>query len=562
MTSTSEHPRLTSAQLSIQPNIPQTMLGSSDSRRLVSMQKSTFPTKTLRMKSLLWTKPAGVAITSLSSTFKQLIPTLIINLAALSSGLGVGFSAIALPQLKHNATWYGQGDLHQPFQIGMEEGSWIASIFGLGAIMGGFAAAYLGSKFGQRKALIMLAVPDMVAWVLIASAQNMPMMLIGRFLSGFAAAGYSPSIQIYVAEIAQPQHRGWLGGLTTPMMALGALLSYVLGSVISWHYVAAMGVFIPLLMVPLLAFLPDSPYRFLQLGDEKKALQVIEKFRKQGSNALAELLAIADSLRSVGLTDEYSLKEAVQHLTRRQYRRPFLTLNFLFLLMTFTGNFAITFYAVEVFQHAGKGYINEYVSAIIIGAIKLLGSILFIPAVKLISRRMLICSSAFVMGASMSVLGLAMYSHETGIFHLDNTVSWLPLLCVILYMMADPIGVGSVPFLYLGEFYPSQMRSLLSGVTIGISNLEMFVVVKTFPNLTNTMGDSGTFWLYAGFCFVTILYTLVWIPETKGRSLEDIESYFGHKESLYVTPLPSPATSPATDRKKPNSWDLGLQFTL
>merc|ERR1712061_822601 len=100
-------------------------------------------------------------------------------------------SAIALPQLKHNATWYGQTDLHQPFQLGMEEGSWIASIFGLGAIFGGFAAAYLGSKYGQRKALIMLAVPDMVAWVLIASAQNMPMMLIGRFLSGFSAAGYS-----------------------------------------------------------------------------------------------------------------------------------------------------------------------------------------------------------------------------------------------------------------------------------------------------------------------------------------------------------------------------------
>ena len=126
----------------------------------------------------------------------QLLPTLIVNLAALSSGLSVGFSAIALPQLKHNATWYGQGSLHQPFQLDMEVGSWIASIFGLGAIFGGFASAYLGSKFGQRKALIMLAVPDMLAWMLIASAQNIPMMLIGRFLSGFAAAGFSPSIQV------------------------------------------------------------------------------------------------------------------------------------------------------------------------------------------------------------------------------------------------------------------------------------------------------------------------------------------------------------------------------
>ena len=126
----------------------------------------------------------------------QLLPTLVINLAALSSGLSLGFSAIALPQLKNNATWYGQTELYQPFTLDMESGSWIASIFGLGAIFGGFASGFLGSKFGQRKTLFMLAVPDIVAWIFIASAQNIPMMLFGRFLSGFCAAGYSPTIQV------------------------------------------------------------------------------------------------------------------------------------------------------------------------------------------------------------------------------------------------------------------------------------------------------------------------------------------------------------------------------
>jgi MFS family permease len=114
----------------------------------------------------------------------------------LSSGLSLGFSAIAIPQLKSNATWYGQTELYQPFNLNMESGSWIASIFGLGAIFGGFAAGYLGTTFGQRKTMIMLAVPDIVAWIFIASAQNVPMMLLGRFLAGFSAAGYSPTIQV------------------------------------------------------------------------------------------------------------------------------------------------------------------------------------------------------------------------------------------------------------------------------------------------------------------------------------------------------------------------------
>jgi len=530
-------------------------LGRSNSRRIVTQKAApNFPTKTLRMKSLLWTKPTGIATSSFSSTLKQLIPTLILNLAALSSGMSLGFSAIALPQLKgNNGTWYGSGNPYQPFTLDMESGSWIAGIFGLGAIFGGFAAAFLGSKYGQRLAILMIAVPDIIGWILIASAQNVPMMLIGRFLSGFAAAGYSPSIQTYIAEIAQPQHRGWLGGLTTPILAFGTLISYSLGSCVSWHYIAIIGSVIPILLIPGLLLLHDSPYWHLQKGDEKKALAVMESFRKEGSNSLAELLAISDTLN----TSEYTLKESIEHLTHRQYRRPFLTLNILFLLMTFTGNFAISFYAVEVFQKAGEGHINEYLSAIIIGAIRLLGSLLFIPAVKHLSRRLLMCSSSFVMGISMSIMGLAMYSHETGILSNLDTLTWLPLVCVTLYMLADPIGVGSVPFLYLGEFFPSEMRSLLSGITIGLSNLELFIVVKTFPNLTTMMGSSGTFWLYAGFCFVTILYTLVWIPETRGRSLQDIENYFQHKESLHVTPLPSPAVT-----KKNQYPQLSVQFTL
>jgi len=555
-----QHPRLTS-QISIQPNIPNNMLVRSNSRRIVTQKAApTFPTKTLRMKSLLWTKPTGIATNSLSSTIKQLLPTLILNLAALSSGISLGFSAIALPQLKgnNNGTWYGTGTPYQPFPLDMESGSWIAGIFGIGAIFGGFAAAILGSKYGQRLAIMMIAVPDMIGWILIASAQNVPMMLMGRFLSGFAAAGYSPSIQTYIAEIAQPQHRGWLGGITTPVLAFGTLISYTLGSLISWHFIAIIGAVIPLLLIPGLALLHDSPYWHLQKGDEKKALAVMESFRKEGSNSLAELLAISDTLS----TSEFTWKESLQHLTHRQYRRPFLTLNALFLLMTFTGNFAISFYAVEVFQKAGAGHINEYLSAIIIGAIRLLGSLLFIPAVKHLSRRLLMCGSSFVMGVSMSVLGLAMYSHETGVLSNLDTITWLPLVCVTIYMLADPVGVGSVPFLYLGEFFPSEMRSLLSGITIGLSNLELFIVVKTFPNLTGSMiGTSGTFWLYAGFCFVTLLYTLVWIPETRGRSLQDIERYFEHKESLHVTPLPSPVSTP-TMIKKNQYPQLSVQFTL
>ncbi len=95
-------------------------------------------------------------------------------------------------------------------------------------------------------------------------------------------------------------------------------------------------------------------------------------------------------------------------------------------------------------------------------------------------------------------------------------VSWLPLLCVTAFMLADPVGLGSIPYLYSAEFYPSEMRSFLAGVTAGLANLEMFVVVKTFPSLSGAMGgEHSAFWLYAGVCFAAVVFVMFFLPETK-----------------------------------------------
>ena len=107
---------------------------------------------------------------------------------------------------------------------------------------------------------------------------------------------------------------------------------------------------------------------------------------------------------------------------------------------------------------------NEYHSAILIAAIHLVGSLLFIPAVKRYSRKLLLAVSSFVMAISLLLLGVAMYAHDGdhhGIeFLMKDEMSWLPLACVIVYMLADPIGLGSIPFIYIGEFFPSAEGSI------------------------------------------------------------------------------------------------------
>ena len=107
---------------------------------------------------------------------------------------------------------------------------------------------------------------------------------------------FSPP-KVFIAEIAQPHHRGWLSAITVPTIGMGTLISYSLGALISWHWVAVVALMFPAVLVPGLLILSDSPYWYMQQGQEKKALAVMERFRASDSNVLAELLAISESLR-------------------------------------------------------------------------------------------------------------------------------------------------------------------------------------------------------------------------------------------------------------------------
>jgi hypothetical protein len=240
--------------------------------------------------------------------------------------------------------------------------------------------------------------------------------------------------------------------------------------------------------------------------------------------------------------------------------------------MRFSGSYVISFYAVEIFRKADPHHQNdpygsrEYLSAIGVGVIKLIGSILLIPAIKYCTRKFLLCISSAVMALSLAILGLAMFSHDGSDLISSELPTWLPLACVTLYMAMDPLGLSSIPFVYMAEFYSGELRSLLSGVTIGISNLELFIVVKTFPMLSTKYGDGATFWFYSGFCLMAVIFTLIMIPETKGKSLEEIEDYFNYKRKLHVTPFPTPMNTPEPQRKgnahripKPHNFH---EFTL
>jgi len=495
--------------------------------------------KKLRVRSFLWVKPTASSGFD-TSIYYQLFPVLAANIAAISSGLAIGFSSILLPQLRpgYNQTDHLTSGIYQPFLITEEEGSWIAAMFSLGAIFGGLISAYLGKTFGRRVSLMLLALPDLLGWILCASSQNLWMMLAGRFLVGLSAAGYSPNIQIFVAEITEARHRGWLSGLTMPMMSIGVLLMYTMGSWLPWHYAAAICTGLPVLLVLAVYNLYDSPYWYFSIGKEKSAHSAIEKFRGTGSNVVSEIFTIQQHVESVAQGEEQSFISAIITVfTDKKYLKPFAILNFLFFLMIFSGKFTIDFYAVDFFKNTGS-HVNEYISAVIIAFIHLVGSLIFIALVKKTSRKLLLSISSLVMGTALA--GLAIWMSYS-----SSATDWVPITCLLVYMLAAPLGLCSLPFLYIAEFYPSELRSVMAGLTTMLTNIMMALAVKTFTNLESLLGHHGVVFLYSGACFGAILLTLSYVPETKDKSLTVIQDKFARlkpeRASPWVTPLPSPS---------------------
>jgi len=533
---------------------------SPDNVRFASKQEEVFSnippnTKKLRMRSFLWVKPVEQGSVT-ASLFAQLIPLLAVNIAAFSSGLSLGYSAILLPQIRPD--YQPIEDLvhhvynftttkYRPFTADSEQGSWIASIFGIGAVLGGIFSAVIGRRYGRRISILMLSIVDLIGWIMIAASQNLAMMLIGRFISGFVAAGYSPCISIYVAEITQAKNRGWMLGLTVPIMSIGTLVMYSLGSYLPWHLAAATCTPVPVFLAIFVFMQYESPYWYFQQGNDKKAYTALEKFRGKDDNCTAESFQIQEHLKN--RLEEISLVQGLKSIfLETKYFRPFLVLNTLFLLMLASGKFAIEFYAIEILTKFG-GSMDKHLAAVFVAIIQLVGALLFLILIKKLSRKVLIVSSAFIMGTSLVVLGFCMYSRvKAGVMGDMSSLDWLPLACVIVYMVAAPLGLCSIPFMYIAELYPAEMRSLLGGLTIALSNLELFLVVKTFPMLESVIGDHGVFWVYAGACFLAIVFTLSYIPETKDKSLLQVESKFERQRktlraSPWVSPIPSPSAS-------------------
>ncbi|XP_032669321.1 facilitated trehalose transporter Tret1-like isoform X2 [Odontomachus brunneus] len=462
------------------------------------------------------------------SAVRQVLASLVAQLGTINTGMTFGFSAIALPQLQESNSTI-------PIQEGSTEESWIASMSSIGTPIGCLMSGYMMDMFGRKRSLIITEIPALLGWLLIAFASDIRMIYAGRFFVGLGSGMVGAPARVYTSEVTQPHLRGMLTALSSVGVSTGVLIEYALGSVLTWNICAAISGILPLTALLLMFLFPETPSYLISRSKPEHAKKALQKFRGSTYNVNREMETLLEFSNKNNIKRLTGFREIMCALLKPNALKPFTLLFLYFLIYQWSGTNVITFYAVEIFKDSGAS-LNKYLAAVILGIVRLTSTIAACILCRKCGRRPLTMVSSIGCGFSMIGLGGYMWLKEYWTANaLPLVATWIPVMCIFAYTVACTLGFLVIPWVMIGEVYPVQVRGIIGGLTTMAAHSFVFMVVKTYPFLASALTRHGTFILYGCISLFGTIYFYMCLPETKGRTLQEIEDYFSGRGSTLTT---------------------------
>jgi len=265
-------------------------------------------------------------------------------------------------------------------------------------------------------------------------------------------------------------------------------------------------------------YVPESPSFLLYTNQEEKAVKSLQWLRGSETDISRELSTIHSNVRRMKEQGSECKKILVPQLIK-----PLLITSGLMLFLRFSGAFAFNYYAISIFQDIFGGSFSPHLAAVVTGGVRLLASIGSGILCDLIGRIPLLIVSSVLMCSSLAGFGAFSYYHQA----LGPEYDWIPLLCVMTFLCAFSIGLSPIAWLLVGEIFPLEYRSIGPSLTTAFSYVCAFVGVKTFVDLRENVGLHGTFWTYSVISFLAFLFTILFVPETRGKTLDEMEPKSG-----------------------------------
>ncbi len=412
---------------------------------------------------------------------------------------------------------------------------WANSCALLGCLLGSIASGVLSDGIGRKKLLIVAALLFGVSSVATGWAHTFDSFILWRVLGGVAIGIASNVSPTYIAEVAPAQWRGRLVTLNQLTVVVGILAAQIVNLLIAGHIADGAtaetirsswqgqygwrwmftAVAIPSLTFFICAFLvPESPRWLIKTGAREKAAKVLTRI---GGAAYAE--AELQDVQS-GLSEARAQQGSWSELFRPAVLGIVLMGVGLAVLQQWSGTNVIFNYAEEIYRGAGYNLSGVMFNIVITGAINLLFTLVATATVDRLGRRTLMIWGAAAITVLHLLLGGAFFLGIKGPIVLGLTLA---------VIAAYATSLAPVTWVLLSEIFPNRIRGLAVSIAVSALWIACFAVTYTFPILNKALGAAGTFWCYGAICFAGLLFVWFTVPETKGKTLEDIEAQLTRK---------------------------------
>lgn len=356
-----------------------------------------------------------------------------------------------------------------------------------------------------------------MSYIILACARVTGLFYLARLLAGLAVGGTFATVPVYIGEITPKSNRGVLLSTMSCAVCLGFLLPYCLGpyvGIILFNTILA--TFPAIFLVLFFLFGVECPHYYLHKQHNEMARMALRRIRVGQRDEVIEkeLLEIQTKI------DEEGRGSFLDIFRTKGARKSFTIAVGLLIFQQFSGINAVLFYSETIFKKIGAS-LDAHVCSIIVAAVQFLSSLVTPLVIDRFGRKKILIYSA--VGMALSEVPLGVYSLLNDKKFDVQSVSFLPILMLTFFIISYNSGFGPVPWIMLGEIFPTKVKTVSTCTVSSVNWLLAFLITKYFNAVINTFGIAELFWAFAVFCVISVIFTQLCVIETKGKSLEEIQ---------------------------------------